>query len=124
MGSEQIAVERGAGTVLALGLIAASVAALSWVCVTVAIGSKQLEAQALADRIALVADDALRGKGTGAPCDIARQVSEANSAELDSCRIVEQKVSIKLHIYIDFSFSAKTATLSLQASAAAEPGRQ
>lgn len=121
MGSEQIAVERGAGTVLALALIAAALAVLGWVSLSSFIGTKQLEVQALADRIALAADDALRGRGAAPPCELAKEISSKNSAELDTCRIVEKKVSIKLHIYIDFSFLLKTATLSLQASAAAEP---
>lgn len=116
--------QQGAGTVLALGLVAAALAMLSWVSVAGFIGTKQLEAQALADRIALVADDTLRGKGTTPPCELAKQISLKNSAELDTCRIVESEVFIKLHIYIDFSFSTKTATLSLQASAAAKPSRQ
>jgi secretion/DNA translocation related TadE-like protein len=113
--------EAGAGTVLALGLIAAALAVLGWVSVGSLVGSKQLEAQALADRVALAADDALRGKIAGAPCELANQISAENSAELDTCRIVERKVLIELHIYIDFSFLQKTATLSVKASAAAEP---
>jgi secretion/DNA translocation related TadE-like protein len=113
--------EKGAGTVLALGLVAAALAMLAWVSVASYIGTRQLEVQALADRIALAADDALRGKETTPPCELAKEISEQNSAELDTCRIVESEVSIKLHIYIDFSFSQKTVTLSLHASAAAEP---
>ena len=112
---------RGAGTVLALGLVAVALAVLGWVSVAGQIGSKQLEAQALADRVALAADDALRGKTATAPCDLANQISAENSAVLDTCRIVETKVFIELHIYIDFFFSQKAVTLSLKASAAAEP---
>jgi secretion/DNA translocation related TadE-like protein len=116
-----LARERGAGTVLALGFIAVALVVLGWVSVAGQIGNRQLEAQALADRIALEANDALRGKVATPPCELAKQISTENSAVLDTCRIVEQKVFIELHIYIDFSFSTKTATLSLQASAAAEP---
>ncbi len=116
--------ERGAGTVLGLAIVAVAVSVLLWVCAASLIGSKQLEVQALADRIALAADDALRGKTPTPPCDLAKQISAENSAQLDTCRIVENKVFIELHIYIDFSFSTKTATLSLQASAAAEPAGQ
>ena len=111
----------GAGTVLALMVVSAALATLSWVSVSVAIGKGQLEAQALADQIALAADDALRGKTATAPCQLAKQISANNSAELDSCRIVEQKVSIKLHLYRGFGFSAKSFKLSLQAAAEAAP---
>lgn len=113
--------EAGAGTVLAIGLVAVALAVLGWVSVAGQLGGKQLEAQALADRIAMAADDALRGKTATAPCDLANQISAENSAVLDTCRIVETKVFIELHIYIDFFFSQKAVTLSLKASAAAEP---
>ncbi len=116
--------ERGAGTVLAITFVAAALAVAVWVGVAGQIAGRQLEAQALADRIALAADDALRGKTPTPPCDLANRLAAENSAVLDTCRIVENKVFIELHIYIDFSFSTKTATLSLQASAAAEPATQ
>ena len=113
--------ERGAGTVLALSLVAVALGVLTWVSIATHIATKQLEAQALADRVALAADESLRGKGEGPPCELAKRISEQNGGQLDRCRIVERKVVRELHIYIDFSFSTKTATLSLQASASAEP---
>ena len=116
--------ETGAGSLLALLFVAVALGVLGWLTVVGQIGSKQLEAQALADRIALAADDALRGKTAAAPCELANQISAENSAVLDTCRIVESKVFIELHIYIDFSFSQKAVTLGVRASAAAEPARQ
>jgi secretion/DNA translocation related TadE-like protein len=116
--------ETGAGSLLALAFVAVALSVLGWLTVVGQIGSKQLEAQALADRIALAADDALRGKTAAAPCELANQISAENSAVLDTCRIVESKVFIELHIYIDFSFSQKAVTLGVRASAAAEPARQ
>lgn len=116
--------ERGAGTILALSLVVAALGVLGWAAIAGQIGSKQLEAQALADRIALAADDALRGKTAAAPCELANQISSENSAVLDTCRIVESKVFIELHSYIDFSFSRKAVTLGVRASAAAEPAGQ
>lgn len=116
-------VQRGAGTLLSLGIVGVALAVLMLISVAGHVGSKQLEVQALADRIALVSDDALRGKTPTPPCQLAEEISAKNSAELDTCRIVERKVFIELHIYIDFSFLKKTATLSLKASAAAEPLR-
>ena len=116
-----LAPERGAGTALSLSFVGIALAALTWVSLAGQVATKQLEAQALADRVALAADDTLRGKSATAPCELANLISAENSAVLDTCRIVETKVFIELHIYIDFFFSQKAVTLSLKASAAAEP---
>jgi secretion/DNA translocation related TadE-like protein len=113
--------ENGAGTVLALGLVAVALAVVTWVSLATSMGVKQLELQALADRIALTADDALRGKISGAPCELAKEISAELDAKLDTCRIVESKVFIELHIYMSFGFSTNIEALRLNASAAAEP---
>jgi len=111
----------GAGTVLALGLIAVALSVFALVASAVSVGRAQLEAQALADRIVLAADDALRGALPTPPCRLASQISAESSAELDTCRIVEKKVFIELHLYRGFGFSANALKLRVQASAAAAP---
>ena len=117
----RLAGEKGAGTVLALGLVAVALAIVGWVSIATSMGRKQLELQALADRIALVADDALRGKIARPPCELAKEISAELDAKLDTCRIVESKVFIELHIYMSFGFSTNVEALRLNASAAAEP---
>ncbi|MEY4368050.1 MAG: hypothetical protein RLZ28_1465, partial [Actinomycetota bacterium] len=55
------------------------------------------------------------------PCQLAKEISAENHAKLDTCRIVESKVLIELHIYMSFGFSTNVEALRLNASAAAEP---
>jgi secretion/DNA translocation related TadE-like protein len=113
--------DSGAGTVLALALIGASLAAVGWVSVATRAGVQQLELQALADRLAIAADEALRGKFAKAPCELAKEISVENHVNLDTCRIVETKVLIELHTYVSLGVSIKVEPFRLKASAAAEP---
>jgi secretion/DNA translocation related TadE-like protein len=88
--------DRGAGTVLALGLISAiltlfiALAAVSQVLVA----SSTL--QASADTAALTAADSLRGFTTGFPCAEAERISQLNMAKLQECRIVGFSVHVEL----------------------------
>ncbi|MEN9603640.1 MAG: hypothetical protein RL545_329 [Actinomycetota bacterium] len=85
--------ERGAGTALALGLIA-SITALTWVIL--GIGNsvvQQARVNALADTAALAAADALRGLVAGYPCDVARQI-----APITRCEILGTDVLVEVSI--------------------------
>ena len=121
IGTLKICDDSGAGTVLALALVGASLAAVGWVSVATRAGVQQLELQALADRLALTADEALRGKIAKAPCELAKEISVENHVNLDTCRIVESKVLIELHTYVSLGVSIKVEPFRLKASAAAEP---
>lgn len=53
---------------------------------------------AIAESAALTADDALRGLGTGYPCEIAREIAAENMVILDECRIVGFEAFVKMHV--------------------------
>ena len=105
--------EGGAGSVLALGIIAALLVVLSFGSAvgSLTLGRNQL--QSSVDLAALAADQNLRGLSTGIPCDRARQVLTLNMSKLVSCLIVGEVTTV-----------AGTATVMgivLNATATAEP---
>lgn len=88
--------ERGSGTILGLGLVAAILAGLisanlaaSWL-----VSGQKLRVQT--DQIALAAADSARGLITGYPCQIAAQMAHIYMVRLDSCRIVGFESFIRL----------------------------
>lgn len=77
--------ERGAASVLALGIVGATVALTALVVpVTAALAASQRAANA-ADAAAVAAADALSGAVPGAPCPLAEQAAARNGAALVSC---------------------------------------
>lgn len=88
------ALERGAGSVLAIGLIAAILAVVT---VSAAPLVRLLEVhrlQVMADSAVIAAADALRGLVAGSPCDVARQVSSS----IYSCEVIGHDVRIELRL--------------------------
>ena len=79
--------ERGAASVLALGILGATVAlAVTVVPITAAFAASQRAAGA-ADAAALAAADALSGAVAGVPCELAGRTAERNGAALASCEL-------------------------------------
>ncbi len=79
--------ERGAGSALGLGVVAATVALLLLILpLAVALQGRQLAANA-ADAAALAAADTAMGAVPGEPCANALRLAEAGGAELVACRI-------------------------------------
>ncbi|TYL52624.1 helicase [Agromyces mariniharenae] len=77
--------ERGAASVLAVGIVGATVALAAMVLpVTAAFAASQRAAGA-ADAAALAAADALSGAVPGLPCDLAGRIAARNGAALASC---------------------------------------
>lgn len=77
--------ERGAASVLALGIVGATVALTALILpVTAAFAASQRAANA-ADAAALAAADALSGAVPGVPCRLAEQTAARNGAGLTSC---------------------------------------
>jgi secretion/DNA translocation related TadE-like protein len=90
--------DRGSGTVLAIAVVTLSVGCLA-ISQTVAFNLlAQARVEALADSVAVAADDALRGLTTGYPCEVARQIAERDMAILDECRIVGLEAFVNLHL--------------------------
>lgn len=77
--------ERGAGTVLALGLGMMVVAAAVLIVLLAQSAAMALRAAAAADLAALAAADAARGITPGEPCAVAADVARRNGARILSC---------------------------------------
>lgn len=79
--------ERGAGSVLALGIIGAVVVvALLAVALGAGLAVRQ-RAIGAADNAAIAAADVARGLAPGAPCPAAERVARAHGAGLERCEI-------------------------------------
>ena len=97
-GLESVAIrdERGAGSALAIGLIASIstlIGLLTWASMPLVDG---VRLQAEADQIALMAEDSLRGLTTGFPCELAEREAHRFGVRLDTCRILNSEAWIVL----------------------------
>jgi len=88
--------EKGAGTVLAIGLIGAAATLFLATALLSNLWLQKLQLQQAAETAAISAADSLRGLSTGYPCDVARQIANLNMAKLAECRIVGFEVYIKV----------------------------
>ncbi|MBX3091154.1 MAG: helicase [Cryobacterium sp.] len=90
--------ERGAGSILAVALVAAIIACLVLVAPLCSVLVARARATGAADASALAAADAARGILPGIPCRVAASVARENKATLSGCRadgvIVTVKVSV------------------------------
>lgn len=77
--------ERGAGTVLALGLGMLVILAAVLIMLLAQSGAMAFRAAAAADLAALAAADAARGITPGEPCAVAAEVARRNGARVLSC---------------------------------------
>jgi len=94
--STRVSTDDGAGSALALGLVAA-IAGLAvligWATIPL-VDSVRLQVEA--DQIALMAEDALRGLTTGFPCELAEHEAHRFGVRLDTCRILNSEAWIVL----------------------------
>lgn len=88
--------EKGAGTVLAIGLIGAAATLFLATALLSNLWLQKLQLQQAAETAAISAADSLRGLSTGYPCDVARQIANLNMAKLVECRIVGFEVYIEV----------------------------
>ena len=85
-GITEVRAERGAASVLALGIVGAVVALTAAVVpLTTAFVASQRAANA-ADAAALAAADTISGLVPGVPCELAARVAARNGASLRACR--------------------------------------
>jgi secretion/DNA translocation related TadE-like protein len=80
------AAERGAGSVLAVGVIAVVVLCLGLVAPLAVVLQASRQAAAAADAAALAGADTALGAAPGVPCDRARAVATSNGATRFRCR--------------------------------------
>jgi secretion/DNA translocation related TadE-like protein len=88
--------DTGAGSVLALAIIATVVVVTLSVT---ALGAGLVVRQRVigaADAAALAAADVLLGASPGVPCAVARHVAEANDASLDACELDGYVVTVSV----------------------------
>lgn len=102
--------ERGAGSILAVGVLSAIVAALLLVTPLSRVIIVRAETAAAADAAALASADVARGISPGVPCPIAASVASSNGAQLDECRVDGVIVTVRVSaIVLAFSVTS-TAT--------------
>jgi secretion/DNA translocation related TadE-like protein len=105
--------ERGAGSVLAIGVIASTVL-LSIACIPlVLVLVVKSQALAAADAAALAAADVRVGVIAGFPCEVARNIADANGMQLASCTLDGLDATVTV--------TCRVAGLDIEASARAGP---
>jgi len=90
--------EEGAGTVAALGVIAAVVAVLVLLAPLAVLLEASHRAAAAADAAALAAGDTALGLSTGVPCDRAEQTAAAGGARLEACEQRGDLVRVRVRV--------------------------
>lgn len=95
---------------VAVGCIAATV-----VCGSVVLGAAQYpvaaaEASAASDAAALAAADALLGLFERGPCDLAGDVAVAGAAELVSCEVDANTLSVRITVHVQGTGIGATAS--------------
>ena len=88
--------ERGAGTVLALGLVAALVGVLVIMFSVTIRFVEQARLSSLADRAAIAGADTLRGLVAGFPCKEAGYLASLEGASVVSCTISSMDLLVEL----------------------------
>jgi secretion/DNA translocation related TadE-like protein len=101
--------ERGSGSILAVGLVAAILAVLSLLLpLAIVLSAKQSSAGA-ADAAALAAADIAAGIHPGSPCPAAAHVSAANGATLDDCLVEGTTVTVRVvTVVLGFAVPARS----------------
>ncbi len=92
--------ETGAGTILALGIIFATVGIFSAGSFFSLHLLANTRLQATTESMALAATDALRGISSGYPCIVAKDIAVKNQLVLERCRIVGFEVFIETSLEI------------------------
>ncbi|MEH0108547.1 Rv3654c family TadE-like protein [Tersicoccus sp. MR15.9] len=83
--------ERGAGTVLVVGLCAVALALLGVLVLLGQAAAAQARAATGADLAALAAADIARGLRAGDPCAAAGSIAAANRVRVAGCRITDER---------------------------------
>lgn len=100
MRSGGFADERGAGTVLVLGVVGAIVALTAAVVPQLSVHVASMRAANAADAAALAAADAVSGAIPGIPCDLAAATATRNGATLESCTTDGPTASVRVGVTV------------------------
>jgi len=90
--------ERGAASVLVLGIVGATVALTALVVPATAAYAASQRAANAADAAALAAADALSGAVPGVPCALAEQAAAVNGAALAACEVEGPVASVTVTV--------------------------
>lgn len=90
----RLKVDRGAGTILAIGAAATMVSAILGAVWVTRVVTEQARLQAVADTVAIAASDVRQGLISGFTCEVAEQLTTQNMATLQKCFIVGNSASI------------------------------
>ncbi|WP_431220326.1 Rv3654c family TadE-like protein [Leifsonia xyli] len=104
--------DRGAGSVLALGVLGAVVTVTGGAIAVIGATAAHARAAAAADLAALAAADAAAGRISAIPCEAASDVAQANGAAIAECAEEGAVVTV----------TTVTPYLGLRASASARAG--
>ena len=88
--------DRGAGTVIAVSLVAVIAGLLAFIFAATNRFLEQTRLSALADNAAIAGADSLRGLIAGAPCDVAGNLVLSGNARIISCSINQTDLLIEL----------------------------
>ncbi len=91
-------VDRGAGSVLAVTLMAAVIGVTSLTLPLYTVFRARLQAEGAADAAALAAAEVAAGVAPGVPCDLAEELAAANGARLADCEVDGLVVAVRVHI--------------------------
>jgi hypothetical protein len=105
--------ERGAGTALALGVVAAVVALFVVLAGVAVVLDARRRVVSVADAAALAGADTALGNATGVPCDRAAALTASADLRLDACAQREDLVKVAV--------STSVLGLALRAEAVAGP---
>ena len=94
--SPRVVNDLGAGTVIAVSLIAVIAGLLTLMLSTTNQFLEKTRLEAIADNAAIAGADSLRGLIAGAPCDVARELVLSGSARIISCSINQTDLLIEL----------------------------
>ncbi len=112
MGTEEVG-ERGSGSVLAVGVVAAVLLLFFFLLPVVTVLSVQQRAAGAADAAALAAADVAVGIRSGIPCVVAAGVAVANTTRLERCFVDGSTATVRVTVSV----------LGLEVSARATAGR-
>ncbi|HEV7956959.1 MAG: hypothetical protein JWL94_2049 [Microbacteriaceae bacterium] len=93
-----IVADRGAGSILALALVAVILAVLSMLLPLVIVLDAKQRASGAADSAALAAADTAVGIRGGFPCPVAESVAAANEATVTECQVDGLVVTVRVSV--------------------------
>lgn len=95
--------DEGSATVVGVALVVAAAVLVSALACAGDIVLRQSQARTAADMAALGAAAAL-WRGDGTPCAVAAWLSDANAGNLQRCEVVDDDVSVSVHVPTDVPF--------------------